>query len=131
MSKLRKSASFRSRIPISQNRLRRRPVYCCNNELECERPIFGLKANRSFDFDSNKLKKSRSGIQHSSTHHSSSNRRLKHKYLPQYYLPSSDSSSDESYESEVPFQVFNNFYKNTNNQIKQIKTYHLIFSNLK
>lgn len=94
MSKLRKSASFRSRIPISQNRLKR-------NDIESEKKIFDLKPNRSLDFNQ-KLNKGRKGVTKDTT---DIHKAKKNIFTPPGYLYSSYSSSDESYESDLQYKV--------------------------
>ncbi|KAI9578222.1 hypothetical protein GQX74_015108 [Glossina fuscipes] len=99
MSKLRKSASFRSRIPISQNRLKR-------SDNESEKKIFELKPNRSLDFNQ-KLNKGRKGVTKEPTNILKAKKNI---FTPPGYLYSSYSSSDESYESDLQYKKISSKY---------------------
>lgn len=116
MSQLRKSASFRSRIPVRRNRFAHRrccspqPTFFGDSEAVGRScgcvPYYKLRTNRSFAFEGYHHPSSSGSSHH---HNYRYNHRLnKHRArhcIEQGCSSSSYSSSDESCESEAAHQV--------------------------
>lgn len=90
MSKLRKSASFRSRIPIRKNYFKR--AQC--DEITCDDLIFDLRPNQSFGFEHQQYINPREVIARDLSN-----------FLTSDCPYSTYSSNDESDESEAPHKV--------------------------